>query len=215
MPVGNSGSRKVYYKLMENEKKDRLNIGMKGLEESYSYIQGKVKELKAIKGEYNGETTLALQVVFSAGDYDEVLQVGGNSLAARDIILSLVNLSYLECMRLTPYLSEYEGKNLKRISVRIADNLPKLDSKDATISSKPTDAKFIQKDKIYKADKSVIPIRYVQVGKKQVVDEDSFPDFIQFVADLSSRLIKSFNPNVPTHQEDYTPEVVDEEDVPF
>ena len=81
-------------------------------EEHYDYIEGLLTDIKLIEDEYDGDKRYVWHLVFEPedGTYQEILQVGESSSAARGIIRSLFSVQGpIGWVKIGPYSKKPEG----------------------------------------------------------------------------------------------------------
>jgi hypothetical protein len=163
------------------------------------YLQGRLLDISAVEGEYEGNTTYQLQVTLE-GSVNNIFQCGRYSLLGRDIILKLASVEKIDYVRIMPFESVMDdGKKLVRCSVRAAANKSGLENPATKLQSAFT--------------KEEIPeVKEVMVNKKVVYDTGARDEFIDnLIPFIKSKISGTTYVPEPSNSRDVEVEVIEED----
>lgn len=161
--TNSDGGPRNYWKVPKNYD-PRAMLFCKKKEIKAQALNGRLLNIEAKEGEYEGNPTYQLQLTFE-GDVNNVFQCGRYSLIGRDIILKLATVDEIHFVKIFPFESEFDGKKLVRCSVRAAST----DGGLYNAASKLQPA--------FKADE-MPAVQEVIVNKKKVMDTGARDEFI-------------------------------------
>lgn len=158
-----SGGPRNYWNVPKNYD-SKMMLLCKKKEITAQYLSGRLLNIEAKEGEYEGNPTYQLQLTFD-GVVPNVFQCGRYSLIGRDIILKLASVEEINFIQIYPFESEFNGKMLVRCSVRASKTADGLKN----VASKLQPA--------FKADE-MPSVQEVMVNKRTVLDTGARDEFI-------------------------------------
>ncbi|HYF04009.1 MAG TPA: hypothetical protein VEC36_11565 [Patescibacteria group bacterium] len=160
MPVGQFQSMKRSYFSIDKDTGKVKSKDKNGAVQLHDYIEGVLVGIVFEEGEYEGRPSNKYALSFANRDGSEVdiLRMGEDANTAYDTLNRLSSIDgRIGWVRLTPYFSEFNGKNITHMSVR--HNGEKLL------------AKFRPDD--------IPKVTTVKVGKQEVMDKSDKQEFFQ------------------------------------
>lgn len=197
MGLGTNSGENTFYLSVDKET-GQIKHKQNNKIELYNFVEGILTKIEAVDEEYQGQPVEKIKFYLKDQDKTYILQSSRYSLFARDLYNSLANVESPGLIRITPYLSEFEGKNYVHGALRNGgEKVTKKYSKANNNFDK------------------IPAVKQVKVGNKEYTDTSDRNAFYDALIGIIQSRIDPFSTAPMPEQEPEIDDNDDDLDVPF